>query len=155
MSQFTTEDMSRLVAAGTRDQLKTTIEVVAGIGLVHINDYSADEEGLSMGIPVEEAEDISRQLTRMRGCASQVESGDQRILLPAPEVRRNLSGSLAGEIDGIIVIFDEIDGLKAESAQNVEELAVLELLAPLSLELELMGGYRTVASFIGTVASLS
>ena len=83
MSQFTTEDMSRLVAAGTRDQLKTTIEVVAGIGLVHINDYSADEEGLSMGIPVEEAEDISRQLTRMRGCASQVESGDQRNLLPA------------------------------------------------------------------------
>lgn len=155
MSQFTTEDMSRLVAAGTRDQLKTTIEVVAGIGLVHINDYSADEEGLSMGIPVDEAEDISRQLTRMRGCASQVESGDQRSLLPAPEVRRNLSDSLAGEIDGIIEIFDEIDGLKAESSQNAEELAVLKLLAPLSLELELMGGYRTVASFIGTVASLS
>ena len=38
MSQFTTEEMSRLVAAGTRDQLKTALDVVAGLSLVHIND---------------------------------------------------------------------------------------------------------------------
>ena len=59
MSQFTTEEMSRLVAAGTRDQLKTALDVVAGLSLVHINDYSSTEEGLSMGTPSDMCEEIS------------------------------------------------------------------------------------------------
>ena len=87
MSQFTTEEMSRLVAAGTRDQLKTAIDVVAGLSLVHINEYSSTEEGLSMGTPSDESESISRRLTKMRGAASNLEAADQRELLSAPEVR--------------------------------------------------------------------
>ena len=51
MSQLTPEDMSRLVVAGTKGQLKTTIDVMAGLSLVHINDYSSDDEDLSMGTP--------------------------------------------------------------------------------------------------------
>ena len=74
MSQLTPEDMSRLVVAGTKDQLKTTIDVLAGLSLVHINDYSSDDEDMSMGTPNEVSEEISRRLTKMRGAAANIQA---------------------------------------------------------------------------------
>ena len=155
MSQLTTEDMSRLVAAGTRDQLKTAIDVGAGLSMVHINDYSSTEEGMSMGAPSEESEEISRRLTKMRGAAANIQAADQKQLLPAPEVRRTLSGPIDELVDTALQCFDELDALGTESSQIDEELEVLQLLAPLSLELDLMDGYSSVTAFIGTVPSLT
>ena len=65
MSQLTTEDMSRVVVAGTRGQLKTAVEVAAGLAMIHINDFSGDEDGLALGVPGEESEEISRSLTKI------------------------------------------------------------------------------------------
>ena len=155
MSQLTTEDMSRLVAAGTRDQLKTAIDVVAGLSLVHINDYSSTEEGLSMGTPSDESEEISRRLTKMRGAAANMQAADQKQLLAAPEVRRTLSGPIDELVESALQLFDELDALRTESSQIDEEMEVLQMLAPLSLELDLMGGYSNVTAFIGTVSSLT
>jgi len=155
MSQLTTEDMSRLVAAGTRDQLKTAIDVVAGLSLVHINDYSSTEEGLSMGTPSDESEEISRRLTKMRGAAANMQAADQKQLLAAPEVRRTLSGPIDELVESALQLFEELDALRTESSQIDEEMGVLQMLAPLSLELDLMGGYSNVTAFIGTVSSLT
>jgi len=155
MSQFTTEEMSRLVAAGTRDQLKTAIDVAAGLSMVHINDYSSTEEGLSMGSPIGESESISRRLTKMRGAAANLQAADQKELLSAPEVRRTLSGPIDDFVDSALESFDELDALRNESSQIDEEVEVLQMLAPLSLEIDLMGGYQNVTSFIGTVSSLT
>ena len=138
MSQLTTEDMSRLVAAGTRDQLKTAIDVVAGLSLVHINDYSSTEEGLSMGTPSDKSEEISRRLTKMRGAAANMQAEDQKQLLAAPEVRRTLSGPIDELVESALQLFDELDALRTESSQIDEELEVLKMLAPLSLDLDLM-----------------
>jgi len=154
MSQLTTEKMSRIIAAGTRDQLKTAIDVVAGLSLIHINDFNSNEVGMAMGSPTEESEDISRKLTKVRGAAAQMDSNDQRELMPAPEVRRSLSG-IEDLVDSALKRFDEIDDLDNEASQIDEDLEILELLAPLSLELDLMGGYESVTAFIGTVSSLS
>ncbi|GIT75303.1 MAG: hypothetical protein Ct9H300mP30_3650 [Methanobacteriota archaeon] len=155
MSQFTTEEMSRLVAAGTRDQLKTALDVVAGLSLVHINDYSSTEEGLSMGTPSDKSEEISRRLTKMRGAAANMQAADQKQLLAAPEVRRTLSGPIDELVESALQLFDELDALRTESSQIDEELEVLKMLAPLSLELDLMGGYSSLTAFIGTVSSLA
>jgi len=50
MGQFITESMSRLVLAGTREQLTNTVRVVADLGAVHINDYTGEDDGLSLGL---------------------------------------------------------------------------------------------------------
>jgi len=145
--------MSRLVAAGTRNQVKTAIDVVAGLSLIHINDFSSNEEGLSMGTPTEGSENISRKLTKIRGTASHMQPSEQRELLPAPEVRRSLS-QVDQLVDSALESFDEIDALQSESSHIEEELEILDLLVPLSLELDLMGGYSSLTAFIGTVSSL-
>jgi len=155
MSQLTPEDMSRLVVAGTKDQLKTTIDVMAGLSLVHINDYSSDDEDLSMGTPYDASEDISRRLTKMRGAAAKLQAPSQSELMAAPEVRRNLSGDIDDLVENALSLNDEMDLLEIEAAQIEEELEVLALLAPLSLEMELMREYESLTQFIGTVSSLS
>ena len=155
MSQLTPEDMSRLVVAGTKNQLKTTIDVLAGLSLVHINDYSSDDEEMSMGTPSGSSEVISRRLTKMRGAAANVQAPSQAELMSAPEVRRNLSGDIDDLVGNALSLNDEMEALETESAQIGEELGVLALIAPLSLEMELMSGYESVTQFIGTVSSLS
>ena len=155
MSQLTPEDMSRLVVAGTKDQLKTTIDVMAGLSLVHINDYSSDDEDLSMGTPYDASEGISRRLTKMRGAAANMQSPSQNELMSAPEVRRNLSGDIDDLVSNALSLNDETEALEIESSQIDEELGVLALLAPLSLEMELMRSYDSITPFVGTVSSLS
>ena len=155
MSQLTPEDMSRLVVAGTKSQLKTTIDVLAGLSLVHINDYSSDDEELSMGTPSGESEEISRRLTKMRGAAASMQTPSQTELMSAPEVRRNLSGEIDDLVENALSLNDEMESLETEAAQIDEELEVLALIAPLSLEMELMSGYDSVTQFVGTVSSLS
>ncbi|MEC7721138.1 MAG: V-type ATP synthase subunit I [Candidatus Thermoplasmatota archaeon] len=155
MSQLTPEDMSRLVVAGTKSQLKTTIDVLAGLSLVHINDYSSDDEELSMGTPSDVSEEISRRLTKMRGAAASMQTPSQTELMSAPEVRRNLSGDIDDLVENALSLNDEMESLETEAAQIDEELGVLALIAPLSLEMELMSGYDSVTQFVGTVSSLS
>ena len=109
MGQFITESMSRLVLAGTREQLTNTVRVVADLGAVHINDYTGEDDGLSLGKPEDDSESVSRRLTRFRGCASLVEPERQTTLLPAVDVRSNLKDSIDALVDESISRFEEID----------------------------------------------
>lgn len=155
MSQFTTESMSRLILAGTREQLAATVRAAADLGAVHINDYVGNDDGLSLGKPEDASEDVSRRLTRIRGCAALIEAQRQTELLDAADVRNHLSDSIDEMVEASISRFEEIDFKRAEIGQIEETLSVLSQLSPLSLELELMDGYDSVASHVGTVRSLA
>ena len=155
MSQLTTESMSRLILAGTREQLAATVRIVADLRAVHINDYVGNDEGLSLGKPEDASEDVSRRLTRIRGCAALIEAQRQTELLAASDVRSHLSDSIDDMVEISISRFEEIDSKRAEIAQVDETLSVLSQLAPLSLELELMDGYDSLTSHVGTVRSLT
>jgi len=147
--------MSRLLLAGTREQLTNTVRVVADLGAVHINDYTGEDEGLSLGKPEEDSESVSRRLTRFRGCASLVEPERQTTLLPAVDVRSNLKDSIDALVDESISRFEEIDNIRAEIAKIDETLSVLGNISPLGIELELMGGYESLSAHIGLVRNLS
>ena len=155
MSQFTTESMSRLILAGTREQLAATVRLVADLRAVHINDYVGNDEGLSLGKPEDASEDVSRRLTRIRGCAALIEAQRQTELLDASDVRSHLSDSIDDMVETSISRFEEIDTKRTEITQIDETLSVLSQLAPLGLELELMDGYDSLTSHVGTVRSLA
>jgi V/A-type H+-transporting ATPase subunit I len=155
MSQFTTESMSRLLLAGTRDQLPTTIRVVASLSAVHINDYPGDESGLTLGRPEEDSEEVSRALTRLRSCAAQIEVDRATELLPAPSVRRTLTDAVDDLIEEATARFDEMDSIETEIGQIDESITILSQLEPLSLELELLSGYASVTAHVGTVRTLA
>ena len=53
MSQVNTQQMGRLVAAGSKDRLDEAIEILARLEALHIIDYDGGEEGFSLGSPKE------------------------------------------------------------------------------------------------------
>mgnify|MGYP003307225454 CR=1 FL=1 len=50
MSQVNTQQMGRLVAAGSKDRLDEAIEILARLEALHIIDYDGGEEGFSLGL---------------------------------------------------------------------------------------------------------
>ena len=69
MSQIHTRRMGRLVASGTLDKLDATIEMLAQLRALHLVDYDGEDDDLSMGAPRDSAEQLSRDVNKLRNAA--------------------------------------------------------------------------------------
>ena len=72
MSQIHTRQMGRLVASGTLDKLDATIEMLAQIRALHLVDYDGEDDDLSMGAPRDTADQLSRDVNKLRNAAGMV-----------------------------------------------------------------------------------
>ena len=154
MSQVNTQQMGRLVAAGNKDKLSDAVQILARMEALHIIDYDGGEEGFSLGPPDPGSEDIGRDLVKARAAASIVNaSGPERIVSARP-VRESLSSDLPSKIDEVLADSSRIDDLANEISSLAEEEVGLSLVAPLGIDIELLGGFESIASFVGTVDSM-
>ena len=58
MSQVHTLQMGRLVAAGSKNNLASAIDSLAGLEALHIVDYDDSDEGFSLGTPGIKSEEV-------------------------------------------------------------------------------------------------
>ena len=56
---FETVEMVRLIAAGSRSDLDDALRVCADLGVVHIEEHSADTEGVGIGSPNPDADGVT------------------------------------------------------------------------------------------------
>ena len=151
MSQVNTQQMGRFIAAGSKDKLGGAIEALAHLNALHILDYDGTEDGFSLGTPDPSSEEVGRSLVKARSAASIIEfSGPERAVPSAP-VRDSLSNELPGKIDDLLQAQSRIDELDNEISSIEEEEASLEMVASLGLDIELLSGYDSLSSFVGTV----
>lgn len=150
---FTTADMSRIVVAGTLDQLSATIELAARLNAIHLIDHSGDELGL--GSPEGAADALSRKLATMRGCSAALHPTEDEEVLAAPLVRRELDENMPALIESAVTAIQQLENLKGGIEIDLERARILTLLAPLGLELELMQGYDSLDVFVGMVPNLA
>ena len=143
--------MGRLVAAGTLAQMDSTIETLARLRALHFVDYDGSEDGLGLGSPSDTAEQLSRDVNKLRSAAALVTSSSNQSA-SASEIRVALSGDLHNQVDTLLSDNDRLaeikgtlDGLDAESAE-------LQMVAPLDTDLDLLDGYDSLTSFVGTVS---
>ena len=101
MSQIHTRQMGRLVAAGTLDQLDVTIQTLARLRALHLIDYDGSDDDLVLGTPSSEAEQLSRDVNRLRAAASLVDSNSNQAS-GAPEIRAALSGDLHDQVNPLL-----------------------------------------------------
>ena len=73
MSQANTQQMGRLIAAGSKNKLSDAIVALAQLNALHILDYDGTEEGFSLGSPDSESEKVGKLLVKARSAASVVE----------------------------------------------------------------------------------
>ena len=155
MSQVNTQQMGRMVAAGNKEDLGQTVDILARLEALHIIDYDGSEDGFSLGSPEEGSEEVGRELVKARAAASVVEASGPARPVPAGPVRDSLGGDLPSKIDQVLLDSSRIDDLENEISSLAEEEEALSQISPLGIDLELLGGYKTITSFVGTVENIA
>ena len=155
MSQVNTQQMGRMVAAGNKERLGEAVEILARLEALHIIDYDGNEEGFSLGSPEKGSEEVGRDLVKARAATSVVETSGPARPVPEGPVRDSLGRDLPVKIEEVLSDSSRIDDLENEISSLLEEEAALSQVAPLGIDLELLGGYETITSFVGTVENMT
>ena len=59
--------MAKVAVVGPKAKMAATIETLHRLRLVHIEDYTADDEFFDLGTPLPEGSKVSERLVRIRG----------------------------------------------------------------------------------------
>jgi len=143
--------MGRLVAAGNKDKLDEAVQILARLEALHIIDYDGGEDGFSLGSPDPGSEEIGRDLVKARAAASIVSASGPDRAVSARPVRDSLDSDLPAKIEEVLSYSSRIDDLTNEISALTEEESGLSLVAPLGIDLELLGGYESISAFVGRV----
>ena len=154
MSQVNTQQMGRMVAAGNKEQLGQAVDILAHLEALHIIDYDGTEDGFTLGSPEDGSEEVGRELVKARAAASVVDAMGPTKPVPAGPVRDSLGGDLSAKIDQVLSDSSRIDDLENEISSLMEEEEALSQVSPLGIDLELLGGYQSITSFVGTVENV-
>ena len=150
MSQIHTRQMGRLVAAGTLDQMDATIQTLARLRALHMIDYDGSDSGLTLGTPTSEADQLSRDVNKLRAAASLVNSNSNQEA-SASEIRAALSGDLHEQVDALLADNDRRSEIESKLISLSDESTALQMVAPLNTDLDLLDGFESLTSFVGTI----
>jgi len=152
MSQIKTQRMGRLLAAGTKDKIDDVIDALASLNALHIIEYDGSDEGFNLGVPKEESEIVGKRLNKLRSAASIVDFSGPKDPVSADKVRSDLDGPLSKAVDELLEKSTRLDSVEGRLSSLQEDESTIELLSSLNLDVELLSGYSTLNSFIGTIS---
>lgn len=144
--------MGRLLAAGTKDKIDDVIDALASLNALHIIEYDGSDEGFNLGVPKEESEIVGKRLNKLRSAASIVDFSGPKDPVSADKVRSDLDGSLSKAVDELLEKSTRLDSVEGRLSSLQEDESTIELLSSLNLDVELLSGYSTLNSFIGTIS---
>ena len=87
MSQVKTQQMGRLLAAGSKDLIDEVVDALAELNALHIIEYDGTDEGFNLGTPKEESEEVGQRLSTLRSAASLVEVSGPTKPVSAKKIR--------------------------------------------------------------------
>ena len=144
--------MGRLLAAGTKDKIDDVIDALASLNALHIIEYDGSDEGFNLGVPKEESEIVGKRLNKLRSAASIVDFSGPKDPVSADKVRSDLDSSLSKAVDELLEKSTRLDSVEGRLSSLQEDESTIELLSSLNLDVELLSGYSTLNSFIGTIS---
>ena len=144
--------MGRLLAAGTKDKIDDVIDALASLNALHIIEYDGSDEGFNLGVPKEESEIVGKRLNKLRSAASIVDFSGPKNPDSADKVRSDLDDSLSKAVDELLEKSTRLDSVEGRLSSLQEDESTIELLSSLNLDVELLSGYSTLNSFIGTIS---
>ena len=154
MSQIKTQQMGRLLAAGSKDLIDEVVNKLAELNALHIIEYDGTDEGFNLGTPKEEAEEVGKRLSKLRSASSLVNVSGPKKPVSAKKVRSELENNLSEAVEHLLDKSTRLDSVENSLSSLEEEAAVLELISSIDLDVELLSGYSELSSFVGTVNDL-
>jgi V/A-type H+-transporting ATPase subunit I len=142
-------EMSRLTMAGSRKDLDEALRMCADLGNVHITAYSGDTDGIDIGTPHPDADNVSVMLSKVRAANSVLNCSNKEGPVGSKAVKNAVSGSFPEKIDAISEIISSKSDAEAEILRLQERVAILTTIAPLNIPLELMTEISSVDVYLG------
>jgi len=145
------EEMTRAVVVGSIDSLGATVECLYKLGVLHLIDFTEQDEDFKIGQPLEEASEASKKLLRLRSMIRSLELEDHK-----PGQKMTV-GELDTKLDQALVTLDLNTTSKADARQKIQslirekesEISALEPFIPFGIPVEDYSGFETIFSVLG------
>lgn len=149
---FETVEMAHVIAAGSRSDLDAALRVCADLGVVHIQEHTAETEGVSIGSPNPNADEITSLLVRTRAAIAALNSANKKGPMSQKEVQKALDADFENDVDSILKVVDDSRESEAEVGRLEEKVELLSMIAPLNMPLDLLTGIESVEVYIADCA---
>jgi len=151
---FEPQAMTKVIIAGSKDYMGISIDVLYNHNALHIADFADEDEDFKIGKPYARATKLSERTVSLRSIASYLSiTGKEDIQNRYPE------GAITDEIDEktehlnfeVTQVTDKISGIDSRIKDINDKKRLLDPLKNFDLPLELYGGYKSLAVFVGTL----
>ncbi len=146
------EEMTRAVVVGSIESLDKTIDCLYELGILHLIDFTKQDEEFKLGQPLPKASDASQKLLKLRSMIRTLEIESHR-----PEKRLDTK-DMKGKLEQALITLDLNTSSKAEARQKIQslirereaEIRALEPIRSFGVPVELFEGYENISVFVGT-----
>ena len=145
------EEMTRAVVVGSMDSLDATIECLYELGIMHLIDFTKQDEEFKLGQPLPRASDSSQKLLKLRSMIRtlNIEEHEPSAKLHVKDIDK--------KIEHALVTLDVNTSSKAEARQKIQslirekeiEIKALEPFVTFGIPVEDYEGFDSIASFTG------
>ena len=146
------EKMTRAVVVGSIDSLDSTVECLYELGILHLIDFTEQDEEFKLGQPLAKASSASKKLLKLRSMIRTLEIEDHRPKekLKIPDINKKLEQAL--------VTLDLNTSAKAEARLKIQslirekeaEIRGLEPIKTFQVPVEQYDGYENISVLVGT-----
>ena len=154
---FDTVAMSRLTVAAPVDRMADVLRTCTNLGCVHLETYTNFEDGVQVGkaISSENADQVSSLLAKVRAAVSAFKPVNADGPVAVRRVKELLEGSFAEELQKGLDLLDTQRDAEAELVTLDEQIHLLQRLAPLNMDLELLAGSGRVEVYVSETKKAS
>lgn len=146
------EEMTRVVVVGSIGSLDATIECLYELGVLHLIDFTKQDEEFKIGQPLSKASEASQKLLKLRSMIRTLEIEEHK-----PGQKLSI-GALKKELEQALVTLDLNTSSKAETRQKIQtlmrekegEVRALTPFRGFGIPVEDYEGYDNISSFAGT-----
>ena len=144
--------MTKVVIAGTKDQIEPTISTFHKLNVLHITDFSKETEDFKIGRPLKTASKFSEYLLSLRTISNQLglkegESGK----LTKVELSSDIDEKITKLQKEVSSRFDELRNIESRLKEKEDLLSSVKPFFGLPLSLESYTGYETVKVYTGYI----
>jgi len=149
------EEMTRVVVVGSISSLDATIECLYELGVLHLIDFTKQDEEFKIGQPLPKASDDSQKLLKLRSIirALNIEERKPKEKMPVGDINR--------KIEQALVTLDLNTTSKTEARQKIQslirekesEITALSPFEDFGIPVEDYEGYDNILSLAGTCKS--
>jgi V/A-type H+-transporting ATPase subunit I len=150
--------MTKVLIAGHKKHLETTIDALYEADLLHVEDFvEGDDSDFEIGMPIAYGEEVSRKLVKVRSIANalNIKPTDETVPLTESHVTSELDAMLARIDKEIDQNSEELSGLDTRVKDIESAEKELEPFLAYDLDLKYYKGYDNLAVFSGTISSLN